>query len=54
MDNIKCFIDMTIQERIDFLEERGGYIEDGIGLNECGHEIGCDCEIGCGERLRIK
>ena len=37
---------MSQEERLDFLAERGGYIEDGVGLNECGHQITCDC--GCG------
>lgn len=42
----KCYAEMNLEERLNELSERDGYIEDGVGLNDGGHEITCDC--GCG------
>ncbi len=52
MSKQKCFNDMTEDEIEDYLSERDGYVEDGIGLNSDGHEFRCDCEeFGCGVAL---
>jgi hypothetical protein len=50
---IKCFNDMNKDDKENYLSERDGHVEDGIGLNSDGHEFRCDCDIDCGLSLYV-
>ena len=53
--NEKCFGVMSNDERLNYVSEHGGYVDDGKGLNSDGHEFRCNCNCHCdGLTLNLK
>tara|TARA_B100000767_G_C19247186_1_gene321677 strand:+ start:83 stop:262 length:180 start_codon:yes stop_codon:yes gene_type:complete len=53
MNNEKCFGVMNNDEKLNYVADHGGYVEDDIGLNSDGHEFRCDCDCD-GLTLNLK